>query len=258
VVTIAIEALEVALGRRPVLGGVTATLAPGSLIGVIGPNGAGKSTLARAMLGLVRTAAGRVLIDGRDVTGLRRPEIARRIAYLPQGQALHWPLAVERVVALGRLPHLAPFSTIGEEDRAAIERAMDLADVTGLSGRVATELSGGERARVLLARALAVEAPALIADEPLAALDPGHQLEVMELLVRRARNGALVIVVLHDLGIAARYCDRLLLLSGGALVAEGAPGAVLTAEMLAKVYGVRAWTGEADGRPLIVPLERVV
>jgi iron complex transport system ATP-binding protein len=241
-----------------VLGGVTATLAPGSLIGVIGPNGAGKSTLARAMLGLVRTAAGRVLIDGRDVTGLRRPEIARRIAYLPQGQALHWPLAVERVVALGRLPHLAPFSTIGEEDRAAIERAMDLADVTGLSGRVATELSGGERARVLLARALAVEAPALIADEPLAALDPGHQLEVMELLVRRARNGALVIVVLHDLGIAARYCDRLLLLSGGALVAEGAPGAVLTAEMLAKVYGVRAWTGEADGRPLIVPLERVV
>jgi iron complex transport system ATP-binding protein len=111
---------------------------------------------------------------------------------------------------------------------------------------------------VLLARALAVEAPALIADEPLAALDPGHQLEVMELLVRRARNGALVIVVLHDLGIAARYCDRLLLLSGGALVAEGAPGAVLTAEMLAKVYGVRAWTGEADGRPLIVPLERVV
>jgi iron complex transport system ATP-binding protein len=258
VVTIAIEALEVALGRRPVLGGVTATLAPGSLIGVIGPNGAGKSTLARAMLGLVRTAAGRVLIDGRDVTGLRRPEIARRIAYLPQGQALHWPLAVERVVALGRLPHLAPFSTIGEEDRAAIERAMDLADVTGLSGRVATELSGGERARVLLARALAVEAPALIADEPLAALDPGHQLEVMELLARRARNGALVIVVLHDLGVAARYCDRLLLLSGGALVAEGAPKAVLTAEVLAKVYGVRAWAGEADGRPLIVPLERVV
>jgi iron complex transport system ATP-binding protein len=258
VVTIAIEALEVALGRRPVLGGVTATLAPGSLIGVIGPNGAGKSTLARAMLGLVRTVAGRVLIDGRDVAALRRPEIARRIAYLPQGQALHWPLAVERVVALGRLPHLAPFSTIGEEDRAAIERAMDLADVTGLSGRVATELSGGERARVLLARALAVEAPALIADEPLAALDPGHQLEVMELLARRARNGALVIVVLHDLGIAARYCDRLLLLSGGELVAEGAPEAVLTAEMLAKVYGVRAWAGEADGRPLIVPLERVV
>jgi iron complex transport system ATP-binding protein len=123
---------------------------------------------------------------------------------------------------------------------------------------VATELSGGERARVLLARALAVEAPALIADEPLAALDPGHQLEVMELLARRARNGALVIVVLHDLGVAARYCDRLLLLSGGALVAEGAPKAVLTAEVLAKVYGVRAWAGEADGRPLIVPLERVV
>lgn len=257
-VTIAIEALEVALGRRPVLGGVTATLVPGSLIGVIGPNGAGKSTLARAMLGLVRPAAGRVLLDGRDVGELRRPEIARRVAYLPQGQALHWPLLVERVVALGRLPHLTPFSGIGAEDRAAIERAMDFADVTGLRDRVATELSGGERARVLLARALAVEAPALIADEPLAALDPGHQLEVMEMLAKRARDGALVIVVLHDLGIAARYCDRLLLLSGGLLTADGVPEAVLTADMLAKVYGVRAWTGDVDGRRLIVPLERVL
>lgn len=255
--TLAIESLRVALGRRPVLNGIAATLAPGALIGVIGPNGAGKSTLVRAMLGLVRLASGRVLLDGRDIATLRRPEMARQIAYLPQGQALHWPLAVERVVALGRLPHLAPFSAIGDEDRAAIGRAMALADVAGLGDRVATELSGGERARVLLARALAVEAPALIADEPLAALDPGHQIEVMDLLSARARSGALIIVVLHDLGLAARYCDRLLLLSDGRLAADGAPEAVLTAEALARVYGVRAWTGEAEGRRLIVPLERL-
>jgi iron complex transport system ATP-binding protein len=257
VMTITIEALEVALAGRPVLHGISATLEPGTLIGVIGPNGAGKSTLARAMLGLLKPSAGRVLIDGRDVAAIPRGELAKRIAYLPQGQTLHWPLTVERLVALGRLPHLAPFSRIGEADHAAIERAMERADVGALRHRVATELSGGERARALIARALAVEAPALVVDEPLASLDPGHQIEVMALLREQARAGALVVAVLHDLTMAARHCDRLLVLRNGVLVADGAPADVLTADTLASVYGVTAWTGGDPEMPLIVPIDRV-
>lgn len=254
-VTIATQGLSVALGRRPVLHDVDTRLEPGALIGVIGPNGAGKSTLVRALLGLVPATGGGVAIDGAPVASIRRADLARRIAYLPQGQTLHWPLTVERLVALGRLPHLAPFSRIGAADLAAIDRAIAQADIGHLRGRVATELSGGERARVLLARALAVEADALIADEPLAALDPGHQLEVMALLRVQAEAGALVVAVLHDLTLAARHCDRLLLLHEGRLVADGPPDTVLTAERMAEIYGVRAWIGRLEGRRLVVPLD---
>ncbi len=256
-VTIVCEGLEVALGGRPVLSGIDLRLDTGGLIGVIGPNGAGKSTLARTMLNLVPPSAGHVLIDGSEATRLRAPEVARRIAYLPQGQELHWPLSVERLVGLGRLPHLAPFSRIGAADGEAIETAMRDTGTLELRDRVATELSGGERARVMLARALATGAPALIADEPLASLDPGHQMEVMALLADRARAGVLVIVVLHDLSVAARFCDRLLLLDEGRLVADGTPAAVLTDAALAEVYGISAWRGEAEGVPLLVPLSRL-
>jgi iron complex transport system ATP-binding protein len=256
VVSITCQGLHVTLGKRPVLRGIDATMEGGALIGVIGPNGAGKSTLARTLLGLLTPAQGRVDIDGEDVRQIARGRIARTVAYLPQGQTLHWPLSVERLIALGRLPHLAPFSRISAADTDAIEKAMVLADVGGLRDRIASELSGGERARVLLARALAVEAPALIADEPLASLDPGHQIEVMELLKTQAASGTLVITVLHDLTMAARFCDRLLLLDQGRLVAQGHPSSVLTASRLADVYGVEAWIGKAGDTPLIVPLHR--
>jgi iron complex transport system ATP-binding protein len=256
VVTITIERLDVALGGRPVLTGIEAELSPGKLVGVIGPNGAGKSTLARTLLGLLPPAAGRVRLDGRDVSTLAAAERARTIAYLPQGQSLHWPLTVERLVGLGRLPHLAPFSRISEADRAAIEGAMRATGVLALRNRDATQLSGGERARALLARALAVEAPVLVADEPLASLDPSHQIEVMALLSAHAKSGMLVLVVLHDLTMAARFCDRLLLLSEGRLAADGPPDAVLTDGALERVYGISAWRGMADGAPLLVPLYR--
>ncbi|WP_019831541.1 ABC transporter ATP-binding protein [Sphingomonas sp. PR090111-T3T-6A] len=255
-VTIRIEALDVALGDRRVLTGIDAGMEGGGLIGVIGPNGAGKSTLARAMLGLLKPLSGRVLLDGAEVGTLRPADRARAIAYLPQGQTLHWPLSVERLVALGRMPHLAPFSRLSAADTAAIEAAMVATGTLDLRARDATELSGGERARVMLARALAVEAQALIADEPLASLDPSHQMEMMELLAERARAGMLVVVVLHDLTMAARFCDRLLLLSQGLLVADGPPEAVLTDAALAEVYGITAWRGAADGTPLLVPLGR--
>lgn len=244
-VMLQLDAVSVTLGRRQVLDGIDATFHAGTLVGIVGPNGAGKSTLARAMLALV-PAQGRILIDGGDIHALRRDDLARRIAYLPQGQTLHWPLTVERLVGLGRMPHLGPMSRIGAADHDAVERAMARADVTDLRHRVATELSGGERARVLLARALAIGAPAMVADEPLASLDPGHQIDVMDLLRAEAHAGALVMAVLHDLTMAARYCDRLLLIDQGRLVADGTPEAVLTPTNLREVYGIDA-TVQLDG-----------
>ena len=255
-VTVSLEAAAVRLGERNVVAGLSAKLAAGTLIGVIGPNGAGKSTLVRALMGLVSLSGGAIRIDGAPVGTIARADLARRIAYLPQGQELHWPLSVERLVALGRLPHLAPFSRMAEADVAAVEGAMRRADVLHLRHRNARELSGGERARALLARALAVEAKGLVADEPLASLDPGHQIDVMELLAAEARGGALVIAVLHDLTMAARYCDRLLLIDGGRLAADGPPAAVLTPLRLAGTYGIDAYIRQVGASPLIVPLGR--
>jgi iron complex transport system ATP-binding protein len=255
-VNLAVEGLSVELGGRRVLDGVDARFGAGEVVGIIGPNGAGKSTLVRAILGLVRARAGSVSFDGRPASALSPRDMARTLAYLPQGQTLHWPLAVERLVALGRLPHLGPLSRIGAEDRAVVAAAMARADVGHLAGRVATELSGGERARVMLARALAVGAAGLIADEPLAALDPGHQIDVMSLLAREARGGALVIAVLHDLTMAARHCNRLLLLDRGRVAAEGPPAEVLTEERLRAVYGISALVDWSSPAPLVVPLER--
>lgn len=255
-VNLSIVSLDAALGDRMVLHGIDARIAPGMLVGVIGPNGAGKSTLARAITGLVNPSAGEIQLDGVAIHGLARAALARRIAYLPQGQTVHWPLTVQRLVALGRLPHLAPFSALGEEDRKAIDRAIDRCEINILRDRIATELSGGERARALIARALAVEAPALIVDEPLAALDPGHQLQIMALLKAEAAAGRLVIAVLHDLAMAARFCDRLLLIHQGRLVADGTPSAVLTADNLTNCYDIRAWTGTIEGQAVVLPLAR--
>jgi len=252
---IRVEQLSVRLGKRTVVDAIDAEFTGGALVGIVGPNGAGKSSLVRALLGLI-PAEGRIEIDGVALSAIPREQIARRIAYLPQGQTLHWPLSVARLVALGRLPHLGPFSKLTNGDRAAVARAMAAADVTDLAPRIVTELSGGERARVLIARALAVEAPTLIVDEPLASLDPAHQLQVMELLRAEADRGALVIAVQHDLGLAGRFCDRVLVLNHGALMADGVPAMVLTPRQLEDTYGICAWVGEAEGTRMIVPLHR--
>lgn len=254
-VNVRLQDVSVTLGRREVVRRVGAEFVAGTLSGIVGPNGAGKSTLARALLGLV-PSSGQVDVDGEAISEMPRAALARKIAYLPQGQTVHWPLSVERLVGLGRLPHLGPMSRIGEADSEAIERAMARADVLELRNRIATELSGGEQARALLARALAVEAPALIADEPLASLDPGHQIDVMELLQQEARAGGLVIAVLHDLTMAARYCDRLLLIHGGRIVADGSPSQVLTPANLKLVYGIDARVELAGDQPTITVLGR--
>lgn len=257
-VSISVCGLSVELGRRVVLNGVDARFEAGRMTGVIGPNGAGKSTLVRAILGLSRLSAGRITLDGCPIAEVAPRDLARTIAYLPQGHVLHWPLSVERVVALGRLPHLAPLSRIDDEHLSAIRDAMTRADVLHLADRDATRLSGGERARVMLARALAVGAPALVADEPLASLDPGHQIDVMDLLRDQAQQGAAVVVVLHDLTMAARYCDDLLLIDQGRAVAQGAPADILTADRLRAVYGVTARIDMTSPHPTIVPIARAM
>ena len=253
-VALAAEHLSVTLAGRQVVRGISTRLSPGTLVGLLGPNGAGKSSLMKALAGLL-PHIGKVLLDGAESAQFSRADMARKIAYLPQGQTLHWPLTVERLVGLGRLPHLAPLSAIGAEDGAAVRRAMQRADVLHLAARPATELSGGERARVMLARALAVEAPVLLADEPLANLDPAHQIAGMELLRAEAQAGTLVLAALHDLSLAYRHCDHILLLQEGRIVAEGPAEAALTAETLAQVYGITARFG-LPGERLLVPLDR--
>ncbi|MGE0746018.1 MAG: ABC transporter ATP-binding protein [Rhodospirillales bacterium] len=253
---LAARGIVVRLGGAVVLDHVDFEVGDGTVVGLIGPNGAGKSTLLRVLAHLQPTAAGAVNLDGRPLGGYDAGERARRIAYLAQGTEVHWPLSVAAVVGLGRLPHRAGARGETAADRAAVARAMAATDVAGLRERSIGALSGGERARALIARALAVEAPLLLADEPTAGLDPYHQLQVMELLRATAGDGRAVVVVLHDLTLAARFCDRILLLDRGAAVADGVPAAVLTAQNLARAYRVEAVHGTRDGAPYVVPWRR--
>ena len=243
--------LHVSLGGKPVLRGVTLDLAPGALTGLVGPNGAGKSTLLKAMAGLVAPARGRVSLDGEDIAHMPPRPRARRIAYLPQGHALHWPLSARDVVALGRLPHG------GAQNDAAVTRAMQRTGAAAFAARSIATLSGGEQSRVMLARALAVEAPVLLADEPVASLDPYHQLFVMALLRELAREGQLIVAVLHDLALAARFCGRLVLMQEGRMIAAGAPDTVLTGDNLARAYGVEALHGSHRDEAFVLAWRRI-
>jgi iron complex transport system ATP-binding protein len=233
-----VRGLSVDLGGAAILRGLDLDARAGALIGLLGPNGAGKSTLLRAICRLIPVRSGEIAWDGRPLARMSARERATRLAFLPQGQTLHWPISVRRLVELGRLPRLGPLGRIGAADEEAVAAAMAAADVAHLAERAATSLSGGERARALLARALAVEAPALLADEPTASLDPHHAVAIMETLRRIAREGRLVLAVTHDLGLAQRFCDRIILIDEGRIVADGAPDLALTPERLRAVYRV--------------------
>ncbi len=249
--------VSVAINGRRILDKVSVTAAPGRISGLVGPNGAGKTTLVRVLAGLQEIDDGEVLCDGVPAADLPRREFARRVAYLAQAAEVHWPLSVGRLVALGRLPRLDAFQTLSAEDQAATELAMTETDVLDLADRPVTKLSGGERARVMLARAFAGEPEVLLADEPVAALDPYHQLQVMELLACFAREGTAIVVVLHDLTLAARFCDHLVLIDDGRHVASGPPGEVLSAENLRAIYRIEAELGERGGEGFVVPWSRV-
>lgn len=247
--------LKLRLGGKPVLKGLDLDLEPGRMVGVIGPNGAGKTTLLRLLAGLAEPDSGSITYDGEPRRRIPARAFARSLAYLAQGASVHWALPVAEIVALGRLPHRGLFG--GGVDREAVARAMARAGIAGLAARRADTLSGGERMRVLLARALAVEAPLLLADEPVASLDPFHQLHLMELLRETAHAGRGVAVVLHDLTLAARFCDRLVLLAQGRKLADGPPAFVLAAANLAAAYGIEAIEGERDGEPYLIPWRRL-
>ena len=194
------------------------------------------------------------MLDGTSVGTLTPRERARRFAYLPQGHAAHWPLPVRDIVALGRTPHGATDpARLPAADAAAVGRAMHATGVQGFADRPVTLLSGGERARVALARVLAVEAPVILADEPTAALDPRYQIAVMALLAAAAAGGALVLAVTHDLGLAARYADEVVVMAHGAVAAHGPPGEALSAAVLRDVFGVEAFRADHAGRPVLVP-----
>ena len=255
--TLAAVNVEVSYEARPAVRATTLALLPGELIALVGPNGAGKSTLLRALAGLVGYR-GTVTWQGAALAQLDGRTRARTVAYLPQDPPVHWPLAARELVALGRLPHRAYGANENAADAAAVTAAMRETDTLEFAGRSVSRLSVGERARVLLARALAVEAPVLLADEPIAMLDPYHQLDVLDTLRayaagREAGSKRLVVVVLHDLGLAARFCDRVLLMDGGAIVGDGPPDQALGAEAIRAHYRVEPFIARHEGEPLIVP-----
>lgn len=226
----------------------------GELFALIGPNGAGKSSALKALAQLL-AHQGQVLLQGEDLAAMAPPQRARQLAYLAQGDSVAWPLAVRDFVALGRIPHQRRWGprVLTASDNAAIDAALAAMHLTAMQQRSLDQLSGGERARARLARALAVEAPLLLADEPVSALDPFHQLSVMELLRAQCNAGRAVVVVLHDLTLASRFCDRVLLLHQGLAVACGTPRQVLTPAHLQNVYQVQAMHGEHESQGYVVP-----
>lgn len=245
--------IVVSFDGKAVVDHVDAAVQEGEVVGLIGPNGAGKTTLLRVLASLLRPENGDVLLGDRPILDFSARDRAKKIAYLPQGQSIEWPLSVIRLVSLGRLPHLSPWSDMQDEDRVAIEDAIHAADIDHLRDRTVTTLSGGERARALLARAVAGQPEFLLVDEPTASLDPGHQLTVMKLLRDRAHDGVGVIAVLHDLTLAARFCDRLILMHEGKVLADDDPETVLSDENLAKAFGITAIRGQSDDGFFIVP-----
>jgi len=247
-----VENLDVALSGRPVLQGIGMALSPGEIVGLLGPNGAGKSTLMRTLAGQI-SAAGSMRLGGEDLTSLSPAGRARLLAYLPQARVIGWRISVRDLVGLGRLPWRQFGVRQTAEDAMIVERALELMDVVHLADRPATELSGGEQARVLAARAVAQSTPLLVADEPASGLDPAHQIMMMRALRRLAAEGRAILVSLHDLTLAARWCDRVIMLKDGRIAAEGSPERVMTAEHLASVYGVTAHFARDEGGLVLAP-----
>lgn len=261
--TLTADSIQFSRDKNHILNMVDVRISPGEFIGLIGPNGAGKSSLLRILAGLHRADAGQVSISNHtypDTPLQQLPDRARAqlLAYLPQQETPAWPLQVEHLVGLGRAPWHKPLSGKSPRDTLAIERALQVTELTHLRHRIVTTLSGGELQRSLLARVFAGEPEIILADEPIAALDPYHQLHMMELLAEHARQGGSVCAALHDLSLAARFCSRLVLIHQGKVVAEGNPVQVLTTENLQQVYGINAYVDCRDEGVIIIPRRRVV
>lgn len=262
---ISLSAKQVTLARdgNAILHNADVHIQAGELVGLIGPNGAGKSSLLRVMAGLLDADSGQVQLSTGDeqpqsLASISGRERAQVLAYLPQQETPAWPLQVEHLVGLGRAPWHKPMSGKSARDKQAIEHALTITELQPLRQRIVTTLSGGELQRTLLARVFAGEPKIILADEPIAALDPYHQLHVMELLAEHAQQGGAVLTALHDLSLAARFCSRLILLQNGKIIADGQPIDVLTTENLEKVYGISAYVDCREEGVVIIPRRRVL
>lgn len=251
--TLTINSISLKIKDNDILKDVSTSLNSGEMVGLIGPNGAGKSSLIKAILGLLDSTSGSITLDGEDFSALPIKERAKHIAYAAQGAPVHWPLTVDNIVALGRLPHMNPWRQMSTQDKRIIMDVLLQTDTEHLKDRSVMTLSGGERARVLLARALATNADFLLADEPIASLDPAHQLQIMDILKAQSARGKGVCVVLHDLSLALRFCDRLILLHEGSLVADGTADEVLTNSILKAVFGISVSRWQDGGHSFIAP-----
>ncbi len=249
-----VSGLSVGFGASPVLENISVNFHSGELLGLIGPNGAGKTTLLRTSLGLLRATSGSIRFLGKCLQETAGLELARNLAYLPQRGEAHWSLSVEDLVLLGRLPHRAHWKGPSAQDRKIALDALSACDVLDLAKRSIDTLSGGERSRVLLARALAVEPKLLLADEPVTGLDPLHQMQVMQKFRSLAGSGIGVVIVMHDLSLAARYCDRLVLIHNRQIVADGNPVEVLCNKHLNNCFGLDFKIDFKNGIPIVLPL----
>ena len=250
------QGVSVARDNVPILQQVDFSLHRGEVLGLLGPNGAGKTTLLSVLAGVSAADSGLISFDGRPVAQLSHQRRAQAVSYLPQDAPVHWPLTVENVVALGRLPYRQETGNTATDDAAAIEQALALTEMTDYRHRTLNTLSGGERMRALVARMLAVQADVLLADEPVTGLDPYFQLEFMDLFVAQARADKGVALVLHDLALAARYCDRVLLMHHGQVVGDGPPDEILSEAHLQSVYRVEAVRGAHAGESFVLPWKR--
>ena len=246
-------------GANIVLKGVGLCLQRGEFVGLLGPNGSGKSTLLRVLSGVLKPTRGEVWLEGQPLSRLRAKEVARRLAFVPQREEVAFGFSAWEVVLLGRAPYIGWWGRERARDVQAAQRAMERTDCASLSARVFSSLSGGERQRVVLARGLAQETSLLLLDEPLTHLDVAHQVGTLSLLRQLNREeGLTVLAALHDINLASEFCDRLLVLRQGQLVAEGTPSEVITPSLLARVFGLEAWVrvNPVTGRPHVLPRTR--
>lgn len=250
--------LRFSYGENAVVDDVSFTLAPGEMLGILGPNGSGKSTLLRLLSGVLAPASGEVRIQGRPLSSYTRRRLGQAIAVVPQDTLIEFPFSVTEVVLMGRSPHLGGFAFEGDRDVAVAHAAMQRTGVLNLAHRSIHELSGGERQRVVLARALAQEAGIMLLDEPGAFLDIRHTVEIYDLLQDLQREGRSVITVLHDLNLAALYCNHVALLKAGRLFRVGTPAEVITYAALTEVYETEVYvdTNAITGAINVLPLSR--
>lgn len=255
-IEIEVQQVTLGYGRRTVVSGLSLDIRPGQMMGLVGPNGCGKSTIIKALSRIISPSSGRILLNGRDIARIPRIELARQLGVVPQIPLLPSTFTVFEVVLMGRNPHLGLFQYEGPRDMDIAWRAMEKTSIQNLSRRRIGDLSGGEIQCVVIARVLAQETAAMLLDEPTANLDIGRQIEVLDLIKGLCRQqGLTVVIALHDLNLAAQYCDRLVLLYNGRVHAEGTPGEVINADNIRQVYGAGSYvyTHPAVNLPVVLP-----